>query len=138
MLPIPEVLKRYNMTPTFFPPTALVLLLLLTVLGNTQNNPPVYSLREKDTIGKPDVDTSSKLPTRSNLAVLSRQESLKRKKKTKKIIDTNDTINPYQPNKTVVKPLPYNSHKEKDKPIEKPILPLGDILRDVIVPKKNY
>lgn len=125
------------MSATFFHPTTLVILLLLAVSGNTQNNSPDTLLAEKDTVGNPVLDTARKLPAPNNLVVLSRKDSLKLKKKARKQTDPNDTINPYQPNNTVVKPLPYNSHKEKDKPLERPILPVGEILRDVIVPKKN-
>ena len=108
-----------------------ILLSVIAIHSVAQEVQPVAPAVTTDTITKTKIDS---VPT-----IASQTDSLKITKKPKRKKERSDTAayNPYQPNNTVTKPLPYNSYKEKEKPLERPILPLGDIIRDVIVPKKN-
>ena len=103
----------------------------IAIHSAAQEVQPVAPAVTTDTITKTKIDS---VPT-----IAAQTDSLKITKKPKRKKERSDTAayNPYQPNNTVTKPLPYNSYKEKEKPLERPILPLGDIIRDVIVPKKN-
>lgn len=47
-----------------------------------------------------------------------------------------DYYNPYQPFNPLVKPLPYNSYKEKREITDKPIL--AGLLKDILTNKKQF
>ncbi len=108
-----------------------ILFPVIAIHSTAQEVQPVAPAVIKDTLTKTKI---ASVPT-----FAAQTDSLKITKKSKRKKEPGDTAayNPYQPNNTVIKPLPYNSYKEKEKPLERPILPVGDIIRDVIVPKKN-
>lgn len=58
----------------------------------------------------------------------------KKKKRKNKQDNIADTTDPWKP-KSVTKPVPYNSYREKPKPQEE--TPAGDILRSIITDKKK-
>ncbi len=117
------------MRPTFIFATISVIALLLTLSVSAQEIQPVA----------PITDTLPKIKMDSVAVPVIKTDSLKITKKSKrKKKESDNTENPYYyPGNTVGKPLPYNSYKEKEKPVEKPIIPVGEIIRDVVVPKKN-
>lgn len=119
------------MKPTFIFAAIIVVALLLTVPVSAQVVQPASPATVKDTLPKIKMD--------SEAAPVVKTDSLKIIKKSKrKKKESNNTENPYYyPGNTVGKPLPYNSNKEKENPVKKPILPVGEILKDIIVPKKN-
>jgi hypothetical protein len=131
-------LKLSDMKLIYSYPALLIIALLLTIAGHAGNNPTGKTLVITDTLGKPAADTGSITSSKNSPAGLSQKDSLKIAKKEKRKKEKNDTtaFNPYQPN-TVVKPIPYNSPKEKEKAAEKPPVPVGEIIRDVILPKKS-
>ncbi len=120
------------MKPTFIFTAITLAALLFTVSGTAQEVQPASPTTITDTLPKINMDSVA--------APVVKTDSLKATKKSKRQKKGNDTtyINPYyQPGNTVAKPRPYNSYKEKEKLMEKPILPVGEIIKDVIVPKKN-
>lgn len=119
------------MKSTFIFAVITVVVLLLTNPGSAQVVQPESPATVKDTLPKIKMDSVA--------APVVKTDSLKITKKSKrKKKENNNTENPYYySGNTVGKPLPYNSNKEKEKPVEKPMLPVGEILKDIIVPKKN-
>ena len=119
------------MKPTFIFAAITVIALLLTVPASAQEVQPVLPETVTDTLPKIKMDSVT--------APVVKTDSLKMTKKAKHKKKENDTTaySPYQPNNQVAKPLPYNSYKENPKPIERAPLPVGEILKDIIVPKKN-
>jgi hypothetical protein len=84
-------------------------------------------------------DSLSTIKLDSVLASVIKTDSLKttKKKKQKKRLRDTTAYNPYPTNNAVVKPPSYNSYRENPKPLEKSPLPMGEIIRDIVVPKKN-
>lgn len=117
------------MKPTFIFATISLIPLLLTLSMFAQEIQPVVPIT--DTLPTKKIDYLA--------APLIKTDSLKITKKSKRKKKKSDnTENPYYyPGNTVGKPLPYNSYKEKEKPVEKSIVPVGEILKDIIVTKKN-
>jgi len=119
------------MKPTFIFAAITLVALLFSVLVCAQQVQPVAAATVTDTLPKIKVDSVA--------ASIVKTDSLKTTKKAKrKKKETITTDYPYyQPGNVVVKPLPYNSSKETPKPLEKAPIPVGEILKDVILPKKN-
>jgi hypothetical protein len=118
------------MKPIFVFAAIIVIALLFTVPSSAQDVQPAATIT--DTLPKIKMDTIA--------APAAKTDSPKIAKKAKRKKKDNDTAayNPYYySGNTVGKPLPYNSNKEKEKPVEKPILPVGEIIRDAVIPKKN-
>ena len=119
------------MKPTFIFAAITVVALFFSSLGSAQQVQPVAPAIVTDTLPKIKMDSiaASVLKTGN----VKTTKKAKRKKK-----ESYAAHNPYvQPGNVVVKPLPYNSNKETSKPLEKPPIPVGEILKDVILPKKN-
>lgn len=82
-------------------------------------------------------DTNGKIIMSRNSPVLIQKDSLKIRKNKRKKQPIDSTYSPYPTKNITVKPLPYNSYRENPPPSGKPPLPVGEIIRDVILPKKN-
>ena len=119
------------MKPTFIFAAITVVALVFSLLGSAQQVQPVAPATVTDTLPKIKIDSiAASVVKTGNLKTT---KKAKRKKKESYITD-----NPYyQLGNVVVKPLPYNSNKETPKPLERAPIPVGEILKDVILPKKN-
>lgn len=119
------------MKPTLILAAIIIIVLLATKPVAAQELPHAIPVTAADTLPTIKVDSIA--------APTAKTDSLKPTKKAKRKKKRSDTgDNPYyQPGNAVVKPMPYNSTKGAANPVEKPILPVGDIIKDIIVPKKN-
>lgn len=111
--------------------------LLISATGNAQAeqlplNQPVLSTVKIDTISVN--DTLNANPETLNSATIN-GKTVKIKKKKKKHSESADEYNPYQPNNSPVKPLPYNSYKEKPKPVVEGTG--ASMLKDILTSKKQ-
>jgi hypothetical protein len=118
------------MKPTLFFAAITFMAMLLPVIATGQEVPP-YS---PATI----TGTPLKIKIDSIAAVVVKTDSLKNIKHSKRKKQLRDsTVNmPYPTNNTVVEPPYYNIYRENPKPTQRPLLPVGEIIRDIITTKK--
>ena len=116
-------------------PTAVFETLLIGCASHEQN---WHTITDKIGSTNPNTpDTNGKTIMSRNPAVLVEKDSLKIRKNKRKKQPIDSTHSPYPTKNIMVKPLPYNSYRENPPPPGKPPLPVGEIIRDVILPKKN-
>ncbi len=126
------------MKATFSYSIIIITFLLVSATGNAQAeqlplNQPVLTTIKTDTIYVG--DTLKKInPEPGNLDTL-KGKTVKSKKKKNKHAGNPDEYNPYQPNNSPVKPIPYNSYKEKPKPLVEGTG--ASMLKDILTTKKQ-
>lgn len=126
------------MKPTFSYSIIIITFLLVSATGNAQNeqlslNQPVLSTVKTDTISVNDTLKNANPETLNSDTI--NGKTVKIKKKKKKHSESADEYNPYQLNNSPVKPLPYNSYKEKPKPVVEGTG--ASMLKDILTSKKQ-
>ena len=112
--------------------------LLVATFCNAQNeqlpiNQPALTTFKTDTIPVNDTLKNANPETLNRDTI--NGKTVKIKKKKKKHSENADEYNPYQPNSSSVKTIPYNSYKEKTKTVEGAG---AGILKDIITTKKQH
>lgn len=120
------------MKPSFFYPVFTIVLLVFAADIGAQEKPSIRSVIKTDLINPDPADTGNKTTAVTGIASNAKPDSLKGKKTAKQKNKEPLDYNPYLPPAPSVKPLPYNTYRERMREPAKTDSLGGEILKLIL------